>query len=81
MCIRDSGECLLKSGSPGEAVDLLRANLRTEGDAGQVGPLYVLGLALQAEGEVEAAREVLGRVEAARPGYRDTAERLSELSL
>lgn len=75
------GESLLKSGRPEEAVDLLRSNLRADEDGGQVGPLYFLGLALQAEGEAEAAREVLGRVEAAQPGYRDTAERLSELSL
>jgi tetratricopeptide (TPR) repeat protein len=75
------GECLLKSGRAGEAIELLRDNLRTDEDAGQVGPLYFLGLALQVEGEAEEAREVFGRVEGVQPGYRDTADRLSELSL
>jgi len=75
------GECLLKSGRAGEAIDLLRSNLRADEDAEQVGPLYFLGLALQVEGEADAARDVFGRVEAVRPGYRDAADRLSELSL
>ena len=75
------GECLLKAGRPEQAIELLQSNLRTDEDAEQVAPLYFFGLALQAEGEEARAREVLGRVEAAHPGYRDTADRLSELSL
>jgi len=75
------GECLVKSGRADEAVDLLRSNLRADEDAEQIGPLYFLGLALQVEGDAEGAREVFARVKAVRPGYRDAADRLSELSL
>lgn len=75
------GECLLKSGRTADAIDLLRSDLRADEDAEQVGPLYFLGLALQLEGETEAARDVFGRIQAVSPGYRDAAERLSELSL
>ena len=74
-------ECLVRGDRPGEAVSLLRENLRSEEDAEQVGPLYYLGLALAAEGSEAEAREVLARVDAARPGYRDVQARLSELSL
>jgi tetratricopeptide (TPR) repeat protein len=76
-----AGECLVKVGRPTEAIALLQSKLRADEDAEQVGPLYILGLALQAEGEQVEAREVLARVEAVQPGYRDTADRLSELSL
>lgn len=75
------GECLVKSGRTDEAVDLLRSNLRADEDAEQVEPLYFLGLALQLEGDAEGARDVFARVQAVRPGYRDAADRLSELSL
>jgi tetratricopeptide (TPR) repeat protein len=75
------GECLVKSGHADEAVDLLRSNLRADEDAEQIGPLYFLGLALQVEGDAEGARDVFARVKAVRPGYRDAADRLSELSL
>ena len=74
-------ECLVRGDRSGEAVSLLRENLRSEEDAEQVGPLYYLGLALAAEGSEAEAREVLARVDAARPGYRDVQARLSELSL
>lgn len=74
-------ECLVRGDRPGEAVTLLQENLRSEEDAEQVGPLYYLGLALAAEGSEAEAREVLARVDAARPGYRDVQARLSELSL
>jgi tetratricopeptide (TPR) repeat protein len=76
-----AGECLVKLGRPTEAIALLQSKLRADEDAEQVGPLYILGLALQAEGEQVEAREVLARVEVVQPGYRDTADRLSELSL
>ncbi|MFW6085549.1 MAG: tetratricopeptide repeat protein, partial [Gemmatimonadota bacterium] len=75
------GECLVRGGRSGEAVGLLRENLRSDEDAEQVGPLYYLGLALAEEGDEAEARKVLGRVDAARPGYRDVQARLSELSL
>jgi hypothetical protein len=75
------GECLVKAERPNEAVELLQAELRADEDAGQVGPLYWLGIALQSGGDDEAARSVFARVEAASPGYRDAAGRLSELSL
>jgi tetratricopeptide (TPR) repeat protein len=75
------GECLLKTGRPAEAIALLQSKLRADEDPEQVGPLYFLGLALQSEGEEGQARDVFARVEAAHPGYRDTAHRLSELSL
>ncbi|HSM08023.1 MAG TPA: tetratricopeptide repeat protein [Gemmatimonadota bacterium] len=75
------GECLFKLGRPLEAIELLQEKLRADEDAEQVGPLYFLGLALQAEDQHEEAREVFRRVEAVQPGYRDAADRLSELSL
>lgn len=75
------GECLVRLGRPAEAITTLQDKLRADEDAEQVGPLYFLGLALQAEDEHEEAREVFRRVEAVRPGYRDTTDRLSELSL
>jgi tetratricopeptide (TPR) repeat protein len=75
------GECLVKSGHADEAIDLLRSNLRADEDAEQIGPLYFLGLALQVEGDADGARDVFARVKAVRPGYRDAADRLSELSL
>lgn len=74
------GECLVKLGRPAEAIELLQEKLRADEDAEQVGPLYFLGLALQAEDQHGEARDVFRRVEAVRPRYRDTADRLSELS-
>lgn len=73
-------ECLLKAGRPKEAIELLQSNLRADEDT-EVAPLYFLGLALQAEGKEAGARDAFTRVEAAHPGYRDTADRLSQLSL
>ncbi len=75
------GECLVKGGRSEEAVALLQENLRSDEDPEQVGPLYYLGLALAEEGSDAEAREILARVDAARPGYRDVQARLSELSL
>ena len=74
-------ECLVRGDRPEEAVSLLQENLRAEEDAEQVAPLYYLGLALAAVGNEAEARQVLSRVDTARPGYRDVQARLSELSL
>lgn len=75
------GECLVKAERGGEAVALLQGELRADEGAEQVGPLYWLGIALQATGDDAAARATFTRIEAASPGYRDAAGRLAGLSL
>ncbi len=76
------GECLHQAGRDAEAVAVLAPRIEEVADDNAVvGALYYLAQALHAEGRDGEARDALSRVEAASPGYRDTARLLSELSL
>ena len=76
------GECLHQAGRNEEAVEVLAPRIEEVGDDhAMVGALYYLAQALRAEGLDREARDMLSRVESTVPGYRDTAQLLSELSL
>jgi tetratricopeptide (TPR) repeat protein len=76
------GECLHRLGDNEAAITELSSHLDdVEDDISVVGALYFLAQALHAEGRDSEARDTLSRVETVSPGYRDTAELLSELSL
>jgi len=76
------GECLHRLGDNEAAITELSSHLGdVEDDISVVGALYFLAQALHAEGRDSEARDALSRVETVSPGYRDTAELLSQLSL
>lgn len=76
------GESLHQAGNHKEAIEELAPFIEVAAtDGSMVGALYYLAQALRAEGRDSEARDTLARVEAASPGYRDTAELLSQLSL
>ena len=74
------GESLRMAGRDNEAIAHLEPRVdRVQGDAA-VGVRYQLAQALLSSGRDADAREALALVEEVRPGYRDAARLLSELS-